>query len=70
MKTPVEIKGFKCYVPEVSFNLDDVIAEFKIPKWLNNLFYRLMLIDAKLIKYRLSLPFGNSIILLAQKNEI
>jgi hypothetical protein len=28
-----------------------------------------MLIDAKLIKYGLSLPFGNSIIVLAKKNE-
>jgi SAM-dependent methyltransferase len=55
--------------PLEKVTLEDVIAEFKIPKWLNNLFYRLMLIDAKLIKYGFSLPFGNSIIVLAKKNE-
>jgi hypothetical protein len=47
--------------------IDDLFAEFKIPKWLNNLFYRLMLIDAMLIKYGISLPFGNSIVILAKK---
>ncbi|GIV26326.1 MAG: methyltransferase [Bacteroidia bacterium] len=50
---------------EVTIN--DVIQEFMIPDWLNNLFYKMMRIDVVLIKRNLSLPFGNSIIIVAQK---
>lgn len=47
--------------------IEDVIQEFKIPKWMNNLFYRLMMIDAWCIKKNISLSFGNSIVVVAQK---
>lgn len=48
-------------------NIDDITQEFRIPTWINNLFYRCMLMDFWFIKKNISLPFGNSILVVAQK---
>lgn len=53
--------------PIEQVTIDDVIQEFKIPNWLNNIFYNSMLADVFMIKNNISLPFGNSIIAVAQK---
>lgn len=52
-------------IEEVS--IDDVIQEFQIPDWMNRLFYILMQVDKFFIKRNISLPFGNSIVVVAQK---
>lgn len=47
--------------------VDDVIQEFKIPSWMNHLFFHLMRIDVFCIKKNITLPYGNSIVTVAQK---
>ncbi len=56
--------------PLEKVTIEDVIKEFQIPSWMNNLFYQLMLMDYRLIKMNISLPFGNSIVAVAQKRFI
>lgn len=47
--------------------IDDVINEFMIPKIINYSFYKMMLIDFFFIKIGVSLPFGNSIVVVSKK---
>ena len=53
--------------PLEQVTIEDVIQEFKIPSWLNKLFYQLMLIDTWFIKQGIPLPFGNSLVVVAKK---
>lgn len=52
-------------IEEVTFK--DVEAEFLIPKWMNTLFYFLLKIDYFFIRMGISLPFGSSLVAVAQK---
>lgn len=54
--------------PLEQVTMDDVIQEFKIPDWMNTLFYKLMLLETWFIKRGFQLPFGNSIVVVARKN--
>lgn len=60
---------FKKNKPLEQVTIDDVIQEFKIPSWLNKLFYQLMRIDAWFIKQNIPLPFGNSMVVVAKKTQ-
>ncbi|GIV30228.1 MAG: methyltransferase [Bacteroidia bacterium] len=53
--------------PIEQVTINDVIKEFQIPDWMNNLFYKCMLMDVLMIKQNIPLPFGNSIVVVAQK---
>ncbi len=53
--------------PPEQVTIEDMIQEFKIPEGLNKLFYRGMMIDTWCIKHNISLPFGNSIVVVAKK---
>lgn len=53
--------------PKKEITIDDYLKEFQIPEWLNSLFYKCMLLESSLIKRNISLPFGNSLIVVAQK---
>lgn len=55
--------------PLEKVTVEDVIQEFQIPSWMNNLFYQLMLMDYQLIKMNIPLPFGNSIVVVAKKKS-
>ncbi|MCX7729371.1 MAG: methyltransferase domain-containing protein, partial [Bacteroidia bacterium] len=53
--------------PIEKVTVQDVIQEFQIPEWMNNLFYKCMKADVWCIRNNFSLPFGNSIVVVAQK---
>jgi SAM-dependent methyltransferase len=48
-------------------NNEDILSEFKIPRILNSLFYKLMLVDCALIRMGISLPWGGSLVCVASK---
>lgn len=50
-----------------NLTVQNIVQEFKVPIWLNKIFYFLMLLDFLLIKNHISIPFGNSLVLVAQK---
>ncbi len=53
--------------PIEEVTIDDVTKELILPSWLNKLFYQIMQIDRFLIKKEFSLPFGNSLVVVAKK---
>jgi hypothetical protein len=55
--------------PTEQVTLKDVEAEFLIPKWMNTLFYYLLKLDYLFIRLGISLPFGSSLVAVAQKNK-
>jgi SAM-dependent methyltransferase len=52
-------------IEQVTFK--DVEAEFLIPKWMNTLFYYLLKLDYLFIRLGISLPFGSSLVAVAEK---
>jgi len=53
--------------PIEQVTLKDVEAEFLIPKWMNTLFYYLLKLDYLFIRLGISLPFGSSLVAVAEK---
>jgi len=54
-------------IEQVTFK--DVEAEFLIPKWMNTKFYYLLKLDYLFIRLGISLPFGSSLVAVAQKKN-
>jgi SAM-dependent methyltransferase len=61
---PMLLSRLRSKKPQAEFDPTD---EFRLPAWLNNLFYQIMSIEISLIQLGLNFPLGGSRLIVAQK---
>jgi SAM-dependent methyltransferase len=57
---------FKKESKDAQKNQEKIVEEFNIPRWMNQLFRFILKIDVTLIKWGIQLPFGGSLVAVAQ----